>query len=520
MACIPVVRFLFDWLRGFDFLIYQYLVDDAFYYFEISRHIPEFNAGIPTSGFHPLFAFLVSPLHTWLDYHAAIPLSLLLLVLAHAAGAVVLYYLLSTIWDEPIPLLCAAAWAVDGKLYGIAMCGLEVPLAVLLVLAFLARFLAREPHERGAPRGYLVLGLLAGLAFLARMDAPLILAPAMAFLLGKVILCRRFAFALLTVIPALALPVAWLAYVKIKTGALVPTSAAALRVMRGIDGQLLAPKNYVVYSLQVFYRNVRDYFAAVPETGEILFHAAFVLGGALGLVLLARSAKTRSQGAIVRFDVLVVVGLLLWGAYYVFHQGGFRFWYFAYFGIAAHAVYLPLVFVAVFHFRRLVRWPRLASCLLVAALALLSQTGPRGRQEYDKYHSALAADRIFSEIRAEGNVGSFNAGIFDYFMTKDVVNLDGVVNPEALEAMRRDDLPAYLRAKGIVYIIEHEVGESVNFHRIHDDDRLELRRWIDLRQYYLPYGGSYVGPTFLWMVAVKSSGTEAPVSASGRARRP
>lgn len=54
LAFIPLVRFLFDLRKGFDFLMYGCLGDDAFYYFEISKHIPEFNAGMPTSGFHPL----------------------------------------------------------------------------------------------------------------------------------------------------------------------------------------------------------------------------------------------------------------------------------------------------------------------------------------------------------------------------------------------------------------------------------------------------------------------------------
>ena len=55
----------------------------------------------------------------------------------------------------------------------------------------------------------------------------------------------------------------------------------------------------------------------------------------------------------------------------------------------------------------------------------------------------------------DAKVGAFNAGIFGYLGERPVVNLDGVVNGEIGEAMRRKRLLAYLREKGITHVIDH-----------------------------------------------------------------
>ena len=52
-------------------------------------------------------------------------------------------------------------------------------------------------------------------------------------------------------------------------------------------------------------------------------------------------------------------------------------------------------------------------------------------------------------------IGAMNGGIISAFSGVDVVNLDGVVNPEIRRAMARRELPAYLRRERIGYVVDH-----------------------------------------------------------------
>ena len=133
ISTIPLIRFIADWTKGFDFLIYQYLADDAFYYFEISKHIPEFNLGIPNSGFHPLYAIIISPLHKYLGYQLAISLNLLFLIIANCSSVLLVYSLLSIYWDRAVAMLSAFLLAISPLMYGISLTGVETIMATAVL---------------------------------------------------------------------------------------------------------------------------------------------------------------------------------------------------------------------------------------------------------------------------------------------------------------------------------------------------------------------------------------------------
>ena len=53
-------------------------------------------------------------------------------------------------------------------------------------------------------------------------------------------------------------------------------------------------------------------------------------------------------------------------------------------------------------------------------------------------------------------VGVFNCGAIAYFSDRHVVNLDGKVNPVALDALRQGRLAEFVDRVGIDYVIDHE----------------------------------------------------------------
>jgi hypothetical protein len=496
LAIIPLVRFFFDVRKGFDFLMYRCLEDDAFYYFEISKHIPEFNTGIPTSGFHPLYAFLIAPLHRSLHYRLAVPLSLLVLVLSYCAGTLLVFLIVSRYWNRKVGLVGAGAWAISGQLYAIAMTGLETIGAVVLVLAAVYAF---SLFDTGTHTGRLSVwfGLLTGIAFLGRMDAPLFLAPFGACLLLKLMRQKRLRLAgLVVLLPAFCF-FSWMGYIVHKTGEVFPNSAAALRVLGGIDDRMLVTAPEILGKNAVgLFRGLGGFilpeasFGFRAELGATL-SALFLLG-----ILLAVRGEERRHDPRSVFALLIACGTTVWGLYYVVFQGGFRYHYFAYLGIPAFCVAVPSVV------SRLKSSVTFLLVTLVLWLSVWPRPPAREPQEYDKYRSALALNSLLPKLSLDGNLGSFNTGIYNYFCKKDIVNLDGVVNPEARRAMQANVLPQYVRAKGIRYMIEHDVGQATSFDRFAKDPRVKVSKLIDFRNLYRPYDKTYAKDTFLWRVEI------------------
>ena len=129
-------------------------------------------------------------------------------------------------------------------------------------------------------------------------------------------------------------------------------------------------------------------------------------------------------------------------------------------------------------------------------------SNPRGPQEYDKYHGAIAADRFLDRQGAQGVVAAFNAGVYNYVMDRDVLNLDGVVNPEALRASQAGDLLGYLRRKGVAFLIEHDPDQAGTAARSLRDSRARLDLWVDLSEDYPPFGEEHAKRTYLWKVVL------------------
>ena len=501
LAAIPLIRLVVDLVRGLDYLLYHYLVDDAFYYFEIARHIPEFNSGVPTSGFHPLYAILIAPIHRGLPAEPAIALSLVLLVLCLAASVWIVYALMRDLWDAPTALVCAAFWASSGKLYSIAMMGVETIIALTFVLLVLHQYVRLLRGRYLEPvRSALALGLLTGIAFWARMDTPLILGPCVAHCI--LLFWRRGErrAAMVTIMTTVALPVVWMILIWVWTGSALPTSTAALHTLSGY-----APGQWLPFwagwpQVRAFLRGIAEFYVAGTSWLYVTVLGALVLCALPGLW---RQIGERSPASRQRLwmTALTLIGMTLWGSYYVYYQGGLRFWYLAYISLISFTIFIPLLMAT------MSRWlPQLQATWVGLGLAALvtftAYPGPVATQEYDKYHAALVASQILDGIDDGNRIAAFNTGIYDYVMEDDVLNLDGVVNPQSARALRSQAFPRYLQEQNVGYFIEHELELARALEQFGDDRRLRLERWIDLSQHYPRYQGEPGRAVYLWRVKV------------------
>ncbi|MCP4539563.1 MAG: hypothetical protein GY832_20705 [Chloroflexi bacterium] len=90
--------------------------------------------------------------------------------------------------------------------------------------------------------------------------------------------------------------------------------------------------------------------------------------------------------------------------------------------------------------------------------------GQRGRYWFQV--DQLAAARWIAANTPEGDVvGSWTAGIYGYFSQRRVVNLDGVVNWDAIHAYQTRDLYDYMREQRIWWLLDFDefVGNFTRF---------------------------------------------------------
>ncbi len=101
---------------------------------------------------------------------------------------------------------------------------------------------------------------------------------------------------------------------------------------------------------------------------------------------------------------------------------------------------------------------------LVAVGQAWRELNHRGRYEFQSDQIA-AARWIAVNTPQDAVVGSWTAGIYGYFAEPPVVNLDGVVNWDAIHAYRTRELYAYIAERRIGWIVDFDefVSDFANF---------------------------------------------------------
>jgi hypothetical protein len=73
----------------------------------------------------------------------------------------------------------------------------------------------------------------------------------------------------------------------------------------------------------------------------------------------------------------------------------------------------------------------------------------------DRIDLFRTSEYINNNIESDAIVGTFNAGIVGYFSNRTIINLDGLVNNEALEALEQKRLFQYILDENISYLADH-----------------------------------------------------------------
>ncbi len=470
-------------------LALKVLPDDAFYYFLTADRISNgqnisFDGITLSNGYHPLWLFSLVPLYLLpgreLPLHLALTASSLFDVVA--AGLVALA--VARLTENKIAAIFSLAFYLflPQNVFA-SVNGVESALTAMLLAALLLILVSvwRDQREDWL-RWSIWTGAMGGLTVLARLDSALVVVAILAVIALLQSGARRWRVPLIAGSVATALVLPWLLWGLVAVGTAAPVSAESStwlyreHISAGKPDMDFADnvRQGLSATKHVFLTQMpRLYLPSKP-------YAAMFLGGAcllcVHLLLFSRDPlrrRTAHQLLVAGVPLAAFVAMLLVNSGYRWFV---REWYFAW-GMPTVVLLIGVAFayldtITVSAARTIGRGyssshatastaPRLLLLTSLVVLLAVAYAG-RGRDTWRTgyfpfQHSNLGAAHYLREnTEPDARVASFNAGVIGYFSDRTVINIDGVVNPDAFRALREHRLMAYLRSAEVEYIADRD----------------------------------------------------------------
>lgn len=470
-----------------DQILQTVLSDDIYYYLTLSENGLAgsgvvFNDGVPTNGFHPLY-FVVATAFYWalVPFGQTAPVFGLLVVLLclQAATGLFVYAVCARVWTNRIALVTASIWLFHPAILVATLSGMEVTLQVFAVGLLSVYYLAYRSRDRRTLGDHALLGVLLGVAFLARMDSLFVVLGVFASIAFAAVGVRQWralslsALAIRDVVAvglsALATVSPWLAWSYATTGAITPHSGRAqTAIVLATNWGTPCPSSLPARACGTYHASRRLGQEVLAAFAMPVFaiqypwqYVSVVVGGLVlaGLGLAALWVVYRHHGSVlarVRALDFLVVGIGLWLTFYLLVHLHVR----SYYGILVYFVGLvavgPLVCWLSEHLRTEGGISRRTVRVTVAVVLVLSVVSVTAIGSYDARENPFreGATYVESEIPDEATVGAFNAGRLQYYTDRDVLNLDGVINSDAYDAIERGTLDCYIYEQNVSYVVD------------------------------------------------------------------
>lgn len=443
-------------------------MEDSFYIFNVAEHLAHGQGltvdGVhPTNGIQPLVAFVYAPCFAIAgqDRFLALRLCFIVVAICDVLSVLLIALLVRTlmrkvpdenesIWLSP-PIFAAACWALLHTISTHTMNGLETGLYSMFLIASTLVY-AKIRWERSSPTAWtwIFFGVLLGLTVLARIDAAFLV---IAFALVEVIRYRKRGLvpAAIFSMTALLVSLPWWLYNQLVFGSLMPQSGQS-EGMLSLLRENMARGAIVLGDIISITLILPNY--SMPEWA----HYAWFVVAILCVVLIVRTARVR-QYLRDNASIGALLPLALFGAFCVV--------YYVFFFSAPH--FLPRYFHPV-----RILWLVLVACSLPAVLPWLRS---RGRvvwygaagifllsaamvtgYGYSLHFLMKSPNNLFkagqwAAAHPEARVGMGQSGLAG-FVAPNVTNLDGKVNFDALQALKRHDIGGYIIRQNFDFIAD------------------------------------------------------------------
>jgi 4-amino-4-deoxy-L-arabinose transferase-like glycosyltransferase len=473
-----------------------FLYDDGFYAFKIAENIADgkgatFDGIHPTTGFQPLYVFLLVPAFMLSGDNLVAPIYIALSLLAvfTCLTAYFIYRICARYVGRRASLTAALIWAFSPIVTKQSANGLETALATLMIAVAVCYYLERIRSVENPGSGrFMILGILLGIMVLARIDGVLLILVMMldylVLLRARRVPSRRLARLSFVPIGVCILYGPWLVFNMVVCGSPLQDSGAATRFLslayagyfgygsgdmasRGPDASFIwAHLRHAISTMKVI-PPMHLIFRSIDRAGGMLgspgsFHVAgnvigfLVLGGVGFSALGWRRNESRKRRGETHFLILFAAVLMASYALYVFGMFFFLRYFYPVYLIAC--IYFAFLLQDVFEWyaRRSLAMKRAviaASAVYAALFGFFSYSQAfRSKPIYPFYD----VSRWVRENTGDAErIGVFQCGTIGYLSNRRIINLDGKVNRGALEAMKSGRLESYLREQGIEVVIDH-----------------------------------------------------------------
>lgn len=433
---------------GPDALAQFFVTEDGYLMLTVARNLGTghglsvSDGTIATNGVQPLATFLYA-IPYWLtggDKVASL-VGVILIMTAWSVGAALAVRAFAAevldgrgaVW----PWFVAALWFAGPLMLLHSMNALETGLYVMMVAATVTvfgRIAVRGGRYTG--RDQILLGVLCGLTFLARIDGALLVTALFAVRFVHVQASRQLPFraAVAEAIPpgliSLAFAAPWLVYNRIFFGSIMPISGTSQSMTAGLGANLA----HLPVKLFETMFPMLPVPTSVERMAPVMAVALVALLGVLGWFLW-RVARTRHRFAVAIWGY-TLFGLML-VAYYGLFFGAPHFLsrYFAPLSplLITAAVWTLLDISARLPAGRGADVARVAGLgALVLSVALLGRLLVPGQKEQGHFQ---VVGWVEANVPDETWVGAVQTGTLGYWHDR-TINLDGKVNPQALAARR------------------------------------------------------------------------------------
>jgi hypothetical protein len=454
-----VLRIAFALLpREMHFIL---LEDDAWMVTNIARHWA-LGHGItadgvhPTNGFHPLYPLTLGALPYLVrpgDLDFGFRANMLMCAVLNTLALLPLYGLLRTVSQRVVALAGLALIAFNPFFIRVSVNAMETSLALLLLLLLWWAMLAHEPGRGEALRG-VFLGMLAGLAILARLDTMIA-----AGMIGLVLLWRE-------VMQRRCLPLVSTAYATTIGIIMVPYFARNLFVFGHLTPSSGRALSYMHSYRESFALSSGLQLAAYQPAVDLTWAPPLLL--LLALVLLAWLVWGLAPAQRSRLlPVLLYAPAITFYYAYIQQQGRPRY----YIGVG---IVVVLLLCAWLHQRFsassalsgalsgvLQRYTAPLLTVVTTAVILLNTSTFVTHVSTLMHAPYLAQPAMYQAARwiahnlpKDAWLAAQNSGVFQYYSERVVLNIDGKLNDKIIPVLEQRELDIYLRNQQVSYIVD------------------------------------------------------------------
>lgn len=449
LICAAALRFALI-ARPVAAIDLTYLPDDTYYVLSIARELaagrsPSADGVVATSGFQPLFTMMAVPIFWIVDDADGAIRAIVALSAAWSIAAIALLGLLTRhLSNNSLAAVGAMAFAaVAPPFVRNDLNGLETSLAAAVALGL---FLVVATTRPDPPlRRLLAIGMLAGLAPLARIDLSFAV-----LALGVWALWRHGPKETMTVAAVASLVAApWIAWCFAVGGSPFPESGQAVRhiLAPALEVPLLV---FAYLEAMVAWNLVDDALGPTPRALTVTVLAL----GLVAPVLYARTGQVKPLGL-----TLAATAAMFFAFYLIYLPA---IWFYERYLHLALLITVILGADLVARLGRAWRGAGAVSLTILSVILVLNlrvhpigepiPEAPRGLSGY----RAVALELLPLLPEPPGVLAAMQSGALGYFAPPGwrVVNLDGVVNGEALRAARASRLCAYLAEVDATYFAD------------------------------------------------------------------